>query len=303
MAELPKQLREFRAVYWTGMVAAIVWAVGLIIVRAEGGGIVPYVSMIIGLSHLAAMVPMAFRWIPTAARTTAGQQVQTAGYLHTLIGFSVVLTFISVEGETSMAVFLGPLGGALVTSIVGWFFGGELTLFEEERADGIIRSEASRLAAEIGSFAAAVRLSHDDYVRTMKGLSEAYESTLRKELNGFSSSVQSAAISHTEAVAAYVNTYSELEERRVEALEGAREASKQMDEHIRAMADRLATVTARLKVVADSLNLEELEGLTRKTKEAANQAGQLAEGLGAASSESRPVATYLREGRVLVNEV
>ena len=66
----------------------------------------------------------------------AGMQVENAGYLHTLIGFMMaVLEIRQDQFEIENIAF--PIATALVTSILGWLFGGQIKARAQEEAPSL----------------------------------------------------------------------------------------------------------------------------------------------------------------------
>ncbi len=80
----------------------------------------------------------------------AGERIQTAGYLHTLIGFAVAIGLlgvgeIQIENLQDLNKMLLAIGSALVSSILGWSFGGEIAHKEYtslDRAEQVIEKIA-----------------------------------------------------------------------------------------------------------------------------------------------------------------
>lgn len=111
----------------------------------------------------------------------AGTKIQTAGYLHTLIGFSSALFRISPDSFT-MASFMIPLGSALTTSIIGWFVGGEISEKYTSSPQKSVRFEMDRVATELSDFANKLKDIHNEYVQTVKDASQEYRKLHKKQL-------------------------------------------------------------------------------------------------------------------------
>ncbi|NEO33167.1 MAG: hypothetical protein F6K36_22630 [Symploca sp. SIO3C6] len=126
----------FSTVYIGGVILAIVL-----------GGIIIYVEppktwllLIEGLCHLSILVYLGYQITTPSVKLYAGERIQTAGYLHTLIGFSVAMSLlgtrqINVDNLQDLHNLLFPMGSALLTSIMGWLFGGEIAEQEKYSVD------------------------------------------------------------------------------------------------------------------------------------------------------------------------
>lgn len=84
-----------------------------------------------GIIHLIRLVYLGYKIKRPSERMYAGERIQTAGYLHTLMGFSVAISLlgtghIEVAQLDNLQKLLLPMGSALLTSIIGWLFGSEI---------------------------------------------------------------------------------------------------------------------------------------------------------------------------------
>lgn len=95
-----------------------------------------WVLLIVGILHISILVIWGIKSKSTSFKLFAGERIQTAGYLHTLIGFSVAVTLLGTGKERE--TWLAPMGSALITSILGWSFGGEIGYKEDNSVDKAI---------------------------------------------------------------------------------------------------------------------------------------------------------------------
>lgn len=159
-ARLRVSARTFATIYWIGFLICCGLAVAAAARPLEENW--SYWLLRISLGHMTVLVIAGFR-SRTEDRATAGSKVGTMGYLYTLVGFTVALYQLAVTKTFSIRELLPPLATALITSIIGWFFGGEIA--ETERRDVSLESEAERVAAELNGFAHAIRAGHEEYLR------------------------------------------------------------------------------------------------------------------------------------------
>lgn len=175
----------FRLVYWVGVMLTFLMmfsyagtppeAINLPFlpeaVRESGAILVLSYSHMLLLIVLGLDVSGWLKLIPKRRHARAevqhvGTQVQTAGYLHTLIGFGAALFALQPDDLQVMAVLM-PIGSALGTSILGWFVGGEIVgrtmQDDQEEAQDKLRDLVDGLDRFIGD----ASTKHQVYLDTM----------------------------------------------------------------------------------------------------------------------------------------
>lgn len=129
--------------------------------------------LVVGLAHLLLLVVWGLFLIPRPLKVAAGERVQTAGYLHTLVGFAAAL--LSLEsGSVDLVGVLYPLGSALSTSIIGWLLGGEIVSLGTNAERRAMDAEYQRVARELAAFSEALHRVHDVYLSTIERATDAY---------------------------------------------------------------------------------------------------------------------------------
>ena len=129
--------------------------------------------LVVGLTHLLLLVVWGLLLLPRSLKQGAGERVQTAGYLHTLIGFAAAL--LSLErGDVELTAVLYPLGSALSTSIIGWLLGGEISSLGVQAERRALDSEYQQVARELAAFSEALRQVHGAYLSTVERTIDAY---------------------------------------------------------------------------------------------------------------------------------
>ncbi len=118
--------QRFSKFYMGGIFLA--GGLGILIVKLEVSSLF---LLIEGIGHLLLLVYLGYKIKIPSDRMYAGDRIQTAGYLHTLVGFSVAISLlgtgkIEVAQIENLQQLLAPMGSALVTSIIGWLLGGEI---------------------------------------------------------------------------------------------------------------------------------------------------------------------------------
>lgn len=167
-------LKYFKFIYISGILVAIVIALSGNIFE-----IIPDLSkyiLSVSLGHMIVLVCLGFSSYKFI-RSDFGSRIQTAGYLHTLIGFSAALLKISEidPSDFKMVSILAPIGSALTTSIIGWLFGGEIySKFKDEDDKKSLQTEFERITAEIDGFITHLRRLHESYSTTLKMTIDAY---------------------------------------------------------------------------------------------------------------------------------
>ena len=220
------------------------------------------------LTHMLLLILLGYR-LPLSRRNLAGDRVQTAGYLHTLIGFSAALLHVSTH-DFNLSEIMSPLGSALITSIMGWFAGGELSSTAHNSDVPGIKDEMGKIAIELKDFLTSVQEAHTCYVDTIKGASDEYEKLQEKQKEVISKS--------TEALAEIDETLKTLNDSYGEILESVRKSSKSISESFGAR-------------------------FHETTQQVLENARKHAAALEGAASEAKNTQKYLSESRVLIEEL
>ena len=170
-------LAGFTFIYVVGIILGMVIAISQVFSTE--------ILLIEGLSHLLILVIWGFFFIPQSLKEEAGNRIQTAGYLHTLIGFASALILLgnSAFNQEELNSILYPLGSALSTSIVGWLLGGEISSLGENYEKKLVKSEFQHLTDEIKEFTGAIQEIHSSYLSTMTQVYRSYRQLQEEQEN------------------------------------------------------------------------------------------------------------------------
>lgn len=248
-------MRLFRVLYSVGIVVGL----GAAYLKSD-------LILVFAVAHVLALALMGV-FAAGGDRARAGIRVQTAGYLHTLIGFAAALYRLDA-GNPAMANVLTPLGSALSTSILGWWLGGELS--GERNTDLRIGSEAERFASELEGFSKAVRRLQEEYVKTM-----------------------------TDAV----KSFKEMKSQQVEALREATGGVGRLEKAIDEVQKRLSTLDRSLAAAARNAEGSLGEPFVRAMAEVLEHTRNLSTELKEVAGGARDSAEYLKESRILIEEL
>jgi hypothetical protein len=178
---------QFKLIYRGGFVFAfgILILVGILHLPS-------FLLLIVGIIHIIFLVHLAYK-VKTISYLviSAGNRIQTAGYLHTLIGFSAALLVLS-EPNFKISDLAYPLATKLLTSLLGWFFGGEF-IAEGETDDISLQKATRELVSEI-----------QDYTNNLKGINQTTLNSMQSVAN---SHIQKMAQSHNTALNSVVKNY------------------------------------------------------------------------------------------------
>ena len=119
-------LKILSYIYLVGIVIGV--ALGLIIINKN---LSSNYLLIEGLFHVLILTMFGYTMKEPFKQVIAGSKIETAGYLHTVIGFFVAIALVG-KGDINMDNLLSPISSALLTSIIGWLFGGEISGRGEE---------------------------------------------------------------------------------------------------------------------------------------------------------------------------
>ena len=245
-------LRALLWVYRIGILIAIIIAVsGGPYLEKLGINLPNYSNKLFyfGVGHMLLLSILGY-WAARRDRVITGTKIQTAGYLHTLIGFAAALILLIPDQERTLNSVLSPLGSAVVTSIIGWFVGGEIIEKQPEKRGGFLDYEMESIAEELNGFAISISVVHKEYIAALKETVSQLEretETLKKAKT-ISSEIGGLLTPFSASVASLLKNLREIDSMLLEAKKG------------------LSETTTAAKDVAKYLNesrvlIEQLEGL------------------------------------------
>lgn len=283
--QYPKSsLAGFTFVYVLGIILGMIIAISQVIPTEF--------LLIVGLSHLLILVVWGFFLIPQSLKEEAGNRIQTAGYLHTLIGFASALILLGTSDfdQAQLNEVLYPLGSALSTSIVGWLLGGEISSLGENYEKKIVRSEFQQLVDEIKEFTGAIQEVHNAYLSTMtqvyrsyRQLQEEQENLLKKHQDIQYQIMEETQKFHQELV----NTNSQ--------------ASQELNQLFNQSTDKLQELEKLLSRTTQDMKM--LEPVLDSFSELKSNSDLATNNLSEVAQASRRTAQYLNESRALMTEL
>lgn len=140
-----QRLSWFKQMYWAGIVIATVLALLEIpLSKSENQTSLSEMPSLLGIVHLFVLIIVGWFYYRKCGRETesffateAGNRIQSAGYLHTLIGFISAVALLGQGAGFRVDQLTSPLGGALATSVLGWLLGGELSALGDNKDLGL----------------------------------------------------------------------------------------------------------------------------------------------------------------------
>lgn len=250
------------------------------------------ILLIQGLSHLLILVIWGFFFIPQSLKEEAGNRIQTAGYLHTLIGFASALILLgnSAFDQGALNEVLYPLGSALSTSIVGWLLGGEISSLGENYEKKIVRSEFQRLIDEIKEFTGAIQEIHSTYLSTMTQVYRSYRQ-LQEE--------QERLLRQHQEIQQQI-----MEETQVfheNLLKTNNQASKELNQLFTQSTERLQALETLIAQITEEM--KHLEPVLDSFSQLKSNSDLATTNLAEVAQASRRTAQYLNESRALMTEL
>jgi len=250
------------------------------------------ILLIEGLSHLLILVVWGFFFIPQSLKEEAGNRIQTAGYLHTLIGFASALILLgsSAFNQGELNAILYPLGSALSTSIVGWLLGGEISSLGENYEKKQVKSEFQQLIDEIKEFTSAIQEVHSSYLSTITQVYRSYRQLQEEEENLLRQhqELQHKIMEETQ------NFHDNLLTTNTQASEDLNQLFTQSTERLQELETLVARTTEEMKHLKPLL--DSFSQLKSNSDVATNNLADMAQA-------SRRTAQYLNESQVLMREL
>lgn len=269
--------RLFNTIY----VAGILYGIFTIIISLKAGGSVNdfWIKNLLYISVAHVILLFALAWLIEKTPSTGGK-IQTAGYLHTIIGFILAVIRLQQQDLVLEAIFI-PIGSALSTSLLGWFLGGLIPDAEPILPEMKIRSEADKLAAELSGFSLIIKKLQNDYVVNLTEANEQFEKLYKKQEAMYLSADR---------------TVESLKKNSQKLVENLMEAVTPMEASVKAISEALKTTSGEVKRHLGDDFTKTLQNMNAQFK-------QLNENTERANVSAQDVAKYLRETRVLIEEL
>ena len=277
-------LAGFTFIYVLGIILGMITAISQIFPTE--------ILLIEGLSHLLILVVWGFFFIPQSLKEEAGNRIQTAGYLHTLVGFASALILLGStdfdQGQLNQVLY--PLGSALSTSIVGWLLGGEISSLGENYEKKIVRSEFQQLVDEIKEFTGAIQEIHTAYLSTMTQVYRSYRQLQDEQENLLKKhqEIQHQIMEETQ------NFHQELVHTNRQATQELHQLFAQSTDKLQELEKLLSQTTQDMKMLEPVL--DSFSQLKSNSDLATNNLSEVAQA-------SRRTAQYLNESRSLMTEL
>lgn len=192
---MTKQLRVLLLIYWLGVPIALLIALSGSPHRLLISQSVPDVStylLAFSVSHMFVLFLFGLL-VPQPDNRRAGAKIQMAGYLHTLIGVTSAI-FAITSGISTVSLFVIPIGSALLTSIIGWFLGGEIEdRYSTMTPASSFQLELEKVLAELGGFPPALRQAQEQFVTTIREMGQEYKQLHRTQSEVFKTAIKMAS--------------------------------------------------------------------------------------------------------------
>lgn len=161
----------------------------------------PILILIIGISHLLWLIYLGYQLGDEPYRLIgAGNRIQSAGYLHTLIGFITALSLLRQE-EFEIASLAIPLSSALITSLMGWLFGGEITA-KGETDKPELEKATSQIVEALQEYYRSINEIQQQHLKlyetNLSNMQKAYNASLYKVENAYQSHLDKLEQAHEE---------------------------------------------------------------------------------------------------------
>ncbi|NLQ05460.1 hypothetical protein B7O87_00405 [Cylindrospermopsis raciborskii CENA303] len=256
---------------------------------------------LVGVSHVFVLAMIGFRMERSKDKAAAGLRVQTSGYLHTLIGFSGAL--FQLDPQNLLATIVVPLSYALFTSIIGWFFGGELVNEFDGQPAGGITNEAEILIREFQSFADSLSAIHKQYIQKIKDASDSFESQLQKVGAAYERMVDTQEVQFDRLSKKQSELLAQLEDYQKRFIDSQNSCYGEMDNAIQESINSSNKLNASVDALTSALSTKELFSITSNFVYLSEQTKVASDNMGQVATTSKNVAKYLEESKILIDQL
>ena len=173
--------QTFLTIYFVG--TGLTLFCGLLLIY-QVSFIAPKFLLVLGTTHVLGLFFLTvFRDEKSKRKIEDGNFIQTAGYLHTLIGFIVAVGLVG-DNIANLNNLLSPLSSALITSLLGWWLGGFISSQGEHEEDSLKKEIANSVAE------AVAETLDRELKQYTKGISKSF-AKLNKESQSLAPTIES----------------------------------------------------------------------------------------------------------------
>lgn len=267
---------------------------------------------LVGVSHVFVLAMIGFRMERSKDKAAAGLRVQTSGYLHTLIGFSGAL--FQLDPQNLLATIVVPLSYALFTSIIGWFFGGELVNEFDGGGAVDIGNEGERIAQEFHIFAENLGREFKNFSDSLSAIHEQYSRKIEDASNSFEFHLEKVGAAYKRMVDAQEKQLTKLNTKQSELLAQLEDYQKRfidsqnscygkMDNAIQESINSSDKLNASVDALTSALSTKELFSITSNFVYLSEQTKVASDNMGQVATTSKNVAKYLEESKILIDQL
>ncbi len=290
----------FRIFYFFGF-----FAIAVLIFGAPYFSIPNLLIVFLGVGHVVCLAIWASTLEKKREQLAAGYRVQTAGYLHTLIGFTGALFQLNGRSDSAglLQAISAPLSYALLTSVVGWLFGGEIVnnaqeqVEEEEKIS--LEEEAKKISRELKKFGDSISSIYGNISKKIEAATQKFEDSLDR----VSASYERIFDEQTN----FLNKIKEKQDKLIQDLDKYQEnflkehgkLKEQVDNNLR----EYLKLSEQLKVIIDNLRAIDAEGIYHSINSLKTSTDLAAGQMYETANASEKVAKYLQEGQILIDQL
>jgi predicted nucleic acid-binding Zn-ribbon protein len=202
-----------------------------------------------------------------------------------------------------LATIVVPLSYALFTSIIGWFFGGELVNEFNEQQGGGIANEAERLIREFKSFSDSLSAIHKQYIQKIKDASDSFESQLQKVGEAYERMVDTQEVQFDRLSKKQLDLLAQLEVYQKEFIDSQNKCYGEMDNAIQKSINSSDKLNASVDALTSALSTKELFSITSNFVYLSEQTKVASDNMKQVATTSKNVAKYLEESKILIDQL
>lgn len=260
-----------------------------------------YLVFFVGVAHMIVLSIIGFKLKENNNKSSAGYRIQTAGYLHTLIGFTGAL--LQLDTTNLLETIVTPLSYALVTSIIGWFVGGELVNEANEEESNILETEVKRISRELKSFADELSVIQHKYIEKIESVSNSLEEHISKVNVSYSRMLDTSEITLERLSKQQIALLNQLNLYQTKFIESQQKCYNSMNEANTKTINASDVLSNSINNFASSLSSSELSQISISAKELNDQTTLAAQQMKELAIQSSDAANYLQNSHVLIKQL
>jgi chromosome segregation ATPase len=257
--------------------------------------------LLVGVSHVCFLAFLGFQMKEPKQKIACGLRVQTSGYLHTLIGFCGAL--LQLQPQNLLETIKIPLSYALVTSIIGWWFGGELVNRFHEEDDDPIKDEVEKIASKFRSFSDEITVIHEKYIKQIESSAKSFQDNMSEVGASYERMIKTYEAQLNRLNSKQSELLNQLESYQKQFVNSQNSCYRAIESEIKKSIELSYSLNGSIESLSSSFSTKYISSITSNITSLNEHTKLASDGMNQVASQSYDVAKYLNDSQILIEQL